>query len=281
LAIVDSHAHVVAGDLMTFPPAQPDDPGVQAVLARPFPAESLLRNMDETGVRQALLVQRGQIYRFDNSYICEAARESGGRLHAVCAIDARREDCADQARAWADRGAVGFRVMAYNGEQNTDWFTGENAKGLWRQCADLGLPLCVHLFPNLRTAGLEALALLLGEFPAVSVVLDHLGNPGSVSAADPGLDAAITRLADRRNLYLKFTTIPLGQLDNEGEDTSAVLDAYISTFGAARLMWGSDVTQSPGDYGHMVNLARKATAGVGEAQALMLGEVARTVYGLA
>lgn len=278
--IIDSHAHAVSDDSARFPPRPDADARARDVLARPFPAEALLGEMRDAGVGQALLVQRGQIYGFDNAYVCAAARAHPGVLFPVCAIDAQQADCAGEARRWADQGAVGFRVMGAPRGETLDFFASTNAEQLWRACAELKRPLCVHIFPQLRTAGLERLIALARTFSETDIVLDHLGNP-AITAETTGIDRAIEHLAALPNVSLKFTTIPLGTLEQDGIDSGHVLAHYLALFGAERLLWGSDITQSPGSYDHMAALGRKAVAGFDAAtQTALLSGNTRRLYNL-
>jgi predicted TIM-barrel fold metal-dependent hydrolase len=51
-------------------------------------------------------------------------------------------------------------------------------------------------------------------------------------------------------------------------------------FGPSRMMWGSDVTQSPGTYEHMVSLGRQAVESLSAAdQEQILAGTAQRVYG--
>ncbi|MGR4863111.1 amidohydrolase family protein [Caulobacter sp. LARHSG274] len=279
--IADCHAHVVTADRIAFPPVRADDAAIDVVVARNFDTQQLLGDMTAQGVGQALLVQRGQIYGFDNSYICEAAAKSGGRLKPVCAINARQEGCGQVAHDWRRRGATGFRLMAGLHETGFEWLDGPYAKGLWDAAADWQLPMCVHLFPKARSEGLERLIALTDRYPKLPIVVDHLTNVVITGPGETGIDDLLRRLAERPNVILKFTTIPLGGLKERGLHAAEVLRAYIALVGPERLTWGSDVTQSAGSYAEMVALARDAVGQFDAAtQRLLLAGTVMKTYGL-
>lgn len=257
----DSHAHVISDDLAAFPAMDAADPAVAARLRDPYTAETLLRDMDDAGVNKALLVQRGQIYGFDNRYILAAAGASGGRLKAVCGVDAADPGCGAAVRRLREQGAAGVRLMARLGERSFGWLDGEHAEGFWRAAVDCALPVCVHFFSWNREEGLERLERLLDRHPVAHLVIDHLTNAPIASAAECGIDAPVRRLSERASVTLKFTAIPLNDLAERGIDAGQVLKAYLALFGADRLLWGSDVTQSRGGYGEMVTSGRAAVAG--------------------
>lgn len=278
--MLDSHAHVLCRDTAAFPPHDPTPDKLDYLRDHAFDAGDLRAAMDEAGVDRALVVQRGQFYGPDNSYVCAAAAAHPDRLRAICGIDSRLPDCADAAAHWMERGGAGLRVMGHPRETDLDWLGGDNAQALWRFCADRGVVLCGHLFPAMRDAGIDLIESLLDRFPLPCLVLDHLANTPIASADDPGIDDRMRRLADRANVVLKVTAIPLAALEERRIDTARVLGAFAGTFGADRLMWGSDVTQSKGSYAELVALAQRSVAGLPEAdRQAVLGGTAARVYG--
>lgn len=277
--MLDCHAHILSRDTAKFPLFGATAEKIEYLERHAFESADLRASMDATGVSQALVVQRGQFYGADNSYICAEASASDGRLRAVCGIDSRAEDCATRASEWLQCGAAGLRVMGRPQEGSLDWLGGENAQSLWKLCADSDTVLCSHLFPQSRLAGLEVIAAMLDRYPLRWLIIDHLGNPAIKNAGDSGIDDAIRRIAERPNVALKFTTIPLARLQQDGIDSGRVLEAYIALFGPERLIWGSDITQSPGTYAEMVALARQATGGLpDQVQQQLLGDNTRRIY---
>lgn len=278
--VVDSHAHVMSADRARYP-TRPLEPEVEArCFADPMTAERLLADMDEAGVGAALLVQRGQIYGFDNDYVCDAARVAPKRLRPVVAIDARAEDCVEQARAWIARGAVGLRLMGPMQGGALDWLAGDRAAALWRFAADEAVPVCVHFFPDKRAEGLVRLGRMLDHCGPAPVVIDHLSN-APIASAEDGIDTLLASFADRGHVALKFSTIPLARLRDEGIDAGALLGRFVAAFGADRLMWGSDIAQSPGSYAELAAIGREATAGLdAETRGWLRGGTAARVYRL-
>lgn len=277
----DSHAHIISDNLTQYPPANAEDPRIAVMLGDAFTAERLMAQMDDCGVAKALLVQRSQVYGFDNRYVIGAAAESGGRFKAVCNIDVRRDGCGDDVARLHSDGAAGFRLMTGLRDTSFDWLDGAASLPFWAKMADLGAPLCVHFFGWNRLEGLSRLDQLLDRYPLSHVVIDHLTNGPIESAADSGIDEWVHRMAGRTNVALKFTAIPLNGLAERDIDANAVLAAYLALFGPDRLLWGSDITQSKGSYPEMVASGRKAVAGFPEeVQAKLLAENVARIYGL-
>lgn len=277
--LFDSHAHLIIDDPVHYPISPAGGAPAPVDLKDPMTAERLLGQMDSNGVERAVLVQRASVYGYDNRYVCESAARYPGRFSAVAAIDAASVDAPAQVRYWArEQGAAGIRLMEPVRGADLSWLV---APEVWRAAADLDVPVCVHFFRWNRLAGLPALASILREFPDMAVVVDHLSNMNCESGPpDYGLDAPLLALVQYPRVCIKFTTIPLGPLARQGIDAAPILTRVTAEFGAARLMWGSDITQSAGTYAHMVELASRATASLPAAtQRQVLYETAKAVYG--
>lgn len=257
--LFDSHAHLIIDDPVRYPVAPAGGAAGPMDLTDPMTAERLLKEMDENGVRRAVLVQRASVYGYDNRYVCESAAKYPKRFRAVVSIDAAAADAGDRVRYWVrDQGATGIRLMEPVKGADLSWLV---APQVWRAAVDLDVPVCVHFFRWNRLAGLAALADILSSLPEVRVVVDHFSNMACESGPpDYGLDAALRALVRHSRACVKFTTIPLGALARQGIDAARVLARMLTEFGAERLMWGSDITQSQGSYGYMVGLATSATA---------------------
>jgi L-fuconolactonase len=265
--IFDCHAHLISNDHGRYPPAplsgqlRPDD------LENPMTAERLLREMDATGVERAVVVQRSHVYGFDNSYVCDASAAYPDRLRAVVSINAVEPNAAAQVRHWVkERGAVGIRMMEPFKGADTSWFASDQARAAWGAATELDVPICVHFFRWNRGIGLPALSALLADFPTTKVVVDHFSNMVcEAGPPDHGVDADFAALAKFPLVRTKFTTIPLGQLHEQKIDAAPIVKRVVQTFGAGRVMWGSDIAQSRGTYEYMVGLAHQSVSALSEA----------------
>ncbi len=275
--MIDSHAHLISDDNVAYPRV-----GADCTASCIMTVEQLLSEMDATGVDRAVLVQRGSVYGFDSAYVCDSAARYPKRLAAVCSIDGSRSDGAEMVRYWVkDRGAAGIRLMELVRGEDAGWLGSTEPGSAWREAAERDVPVCVHFFPWNRLEGLARLRSILADIPGLKVVIDHFGAMQS-DAGPPhhGVDAALERLADFAGVNVKFTTIPLGKLAEAGIDAGPVLRRVMDLFGAERMMWGSDIAQSPGSYAHMTELARKAVRELANSdQEAILSGTARRIYG--
>ena len=277
----DSHAHLISDDHDRYRIAPLSGTLRSGDLDYPMTAERLIQEMDANGVERALAVQRGHIYGFDNSYVCDSAAKYPDRLRAVCSIDGRDPQCGAYVQHWVhDRGAVGVRLMEPFKGADPSWYAGETARSLWVVASDLGIPICIHFFSWNRETGLQALKGRLQEFRDTPVVIDHFSNMNTAAGPpDHGVDPLLLDIAEFPRVCTKFTTIPLGQLDAAGIDAAPVVKRVVQVFGAQRVMWGSDIAQSQGAYSYMVGLALKATRLLGhDERTCVLHDCAAATY---
>lgn len=280
--IFDSHAHIVSDDQQRYPPAPLSGSVREGDLDDPITAERLLRLLDTHGVERALAVQRAHIYGYDNSYVVDAAEKYPDRLQALCAIDANDRDAPARIRHWVgDRGAVGIRLTEPFKGADTSWLDSPAALDAWGTAAELGVSVRVHLYRWNRAACLPAIAALLPKVSATKVVIDHLSNMHAEQGpADYGLDAPLEALAAYPQVFLLFSTINLAKLAAAGQPAAPVIERVVDRFGAARVLWGSDIGQSKGSYQEMRALAEAAVASLdAEARRQVLYATGRSLYG--
>ena len=287
----DSHSHIVTADTSRYSPAPLTGALNSSALDNPMPAECLLALMDENDVERAILVQRGTIYGYDNSYIVDSAAAHPDRFSAVCCLDALAPDALATFRHWTiERGAAGIRLMPASlgagidpAERlpETDWFASDASMRIWEAAVEHGISICLFFLKFNREAGLVALLRVLGQFPDARVVVDHISNLAvDQGAPDYGIDASLKALAAFKNVTMKLSTINFNRIDAAGLDSALMVRRVIDVFGAERTMWGSDIGQTAGSYSDMVRAARRATAQLGDAdRRAVLYDTAARVYG--
>jgi predicted TIM-barrel fold metal-dependent hydrolase len=283
----DSHSHIFTANTERYSPAPLTGVLNKGALENPVSAESLLTLMDENDVERAILVQRGTVYGYDNSYIVDSAAAHPDRFSAVCCLDALAPDAVATFRHWTvARGAVGIRLMPPSlgagidpakRLPETDWFASDASFRIWEAAIDQRIPICLFFLKFNRDAGLTALLRVLEKYPDARVVVDHISNLDvDQGAPDYGIDTRLKALAAYQNVTMKLSTINLNRIDAAGLDTALVVSRVVDIFGAQRTMWGSDIGQTAGNYGDMVRAARRATARLADAdrRAVLYGTAA-------
>jgi predicted TIM-barrel fold metal-dependent hydrolase len=267
--IVDSHTHVVAPDQRRYPLVPYGlDQGVgaerkQAAWFRDVPvsAEDLLGSMDQAGVAAALLVQGVGAYSYDNSYTVDAVGVAPGRFASVVCVDPLQPDAAGTLRTLVEqRGARGVRLFTVTNPEST-WLDEDVGSTLWDEARRLEIPVIVTILAR----QIPKLANALRRFADLPVALDHCGFPDLRGGPPYERARALDDLAAFPNLRLKVTTHVLRLAEKDPAGPAAFVEHLASSFGAARLAWGSDYPQTHDrSYADMVQLARRACAGLGE-----------------
>lgn len=297
--IFDTHAHVLSADLSTYPYSTLRGGTRPPVPATVFPVERLVEEMDRKGIARACLVQRATLYGYDNSYLLAAAASQPSRFAPVVVLDAEDPQSPDRLeRLLGEHPIAGLRVVAPSlSEHNIDWLASPQAFALWKAAERHGVPVAVILYRRNNEAGRAALARVAREIRGIPIVLDHCALPhpstpeqkfalseGIDYAIDPppgfGIDEAVGEFADLPHVHFKVTDINFDRLEEAGHDTAQFVRALADRFGAERLVWGSDVGQSPAPYAEKIARLKHAAGTLSDAEreAFMGGNAAR-IYG--
>jgi len=233
--IVDTHVHVLGADRKKYPRQ------LHAVIPPHFAwtrddyrAEELLADMDKCGMGRALLVQAQNAYRSDNSYVADMAAKHPERFKAVCVVDARDADAADQLERWVkERGAVGGRLMFQTPEFQVD---DERVAPVLERARVLGVPICIYVWWQ----DLPRFAGVVRRHPELVIALDHLGHPPLDDGKPYALATPLLELASCPNLMLKFSTTTLLAAAKGSSSTRDWFSCLIQAYSSKRLMWGSN-----------------------------------------
>ena len=277
LELIDTHVHVVAGDEAAYPLAPAGLPGAWYREA-PHSAEDFRACMQEAGVAKAVLVQPVGAYSFDNRYVADAVSAHRDVFVGACCVDPAGEDPAGALRHWVEeRGLHGVRLFALDAA-GPGWLSEEQGRPLWECADDLGIHVIVTVFAH----QLPGLGALLQRYPRVQVSLDHCGFPPVEGPPWRGAEALMD-LARFENLHLKITTHLLHTVRDNGQSPARWVEHLVARFGAHRLMWGSDFSQThSATYPELVDFAREVFGGLSATdRALCLGGTAARLWPLA
>src|SRR5918911_131493 len=280
--IVDTHPHVISDDYDKYPTAPLYGRRSDWSSEHPITTEQYLQYMDEAGVKYAALVHSSTTYGFDNRYAADSVAKYPNRFVGVCSVDAEAPDGAEKLRYWiAERGMHGLRL--YTGGSTAqgkihDFLDKPVTYPVWEEAGRLGIPVAIQV----HWAGLPMVRNVLERFPQVTIALDHFGRAPTEDGPPYNAAAPLWELARFPNLYLKFATRALRE-SNAGKSTARDwFQKVIDTFGANRLMWGSNFpgswgTGPTGPFKELVDLARDTLSVFSEdEQRWMLGETAKT-----
>ncbi len=249
--LVDTHTHVVSGDLAHYP-LQPQAFGVDWYRTAPVDVDDLLGAARAAGVGRIVLVQAQGAYGYDCRYVLAAVADHADRCVAVVSLDMDGPDPVSALRTLARHPATrGVRFFGVSGVEPT-WLADPDRLIVWQTAAELGLTAVATVFDR----HLEALRWTLERVPDLPVALDHCGFPDI--SGGPLLPNAgpLLAMADLGNVSLKVSSYLLQQAERLG-DPADVVDRLVVVFGGDRLQWGSDYPQTHDrSYADLVALAR-------------------------
>jgi predicted TIM-barrel fold metal-dependent hydrolase len=299
--LFDTHAHVLSADRQRYPYSTLRGGARAPVSPAVFAVEDLVRAMDAGGVDHACIVQRATLYGYDNSYALDAVAAFPKRFVPIVVLDAQDTASPGMLKTLAaTRRLGGLRIVAPElTEKDTAWLDSEEALGLWRAAADLALPVTVILYRRNNEAGRAALLGIARRFRAIPILIDHVGVPHAstpetryavsqgiqyVVPPPPGFGIAesVAEFGDLAHVHFKVTDINFDRLEDGHFDSAAFVRALADRFGAERLLWGSDVGQSPAPYDEKLERLHASARLLSERErSLFFGGTAHRLYGKA
>jgi L-fuconolactonase len=297
--LFDTHAHVLSADTGRYPYSTLRNGAKPPVNPVVFTVEDLVRELDTGGVQHACIVQRATLYGYDNRYALDSAAAHPGRFVPIIVLDA--EDPASLGMLRSLSGAHrlgGLRIVAPQlSENDTSWLDSEQALLLWRAASDLGLPVTVILYRRNNEAGRAALLGIAQRFRDIPILIDHVGVPHASTPEtryaasqgieyvippppDFGISASVVQFGELGHVHFKVTDINFDRLEDQHFDSAAFVRALADRFGAERLLWGSDVGQSPAPYQEKLERLHASAALLNATErAGYFGGTARRLYG--
>ncbi len=204
------------------------------------PLESLLFQMDQNQVEQAILIQIFNEY--DNMYNLECVQRHPDRLSLVVLVDVKRPTAVAELERLVEQGAKGVRMRA-------NWRSpGADPLALWRAALRLGVP--VSCMGASKDFAAPAFVELVQALPELTIIIEHLGSSsqpdGEVSPFP--LRQQVFDRARFPNLYIKVPgfgefcprAIPVNADFPFERDNLQLLDRAYAAFGSDRMLWGSD-----------------------------------------
>ena len=260
---VDTHTHVVAPDASRYP-LDAIDPTGGWYREVPVTVDELLALLDEAQVDRAVLVQAVSAYRHDNRYVVDSARRYGDRCASVVCLDPAAPGALAELRTLVtDKGAGGLRWWALADEPL------DAPRAAWDELARLRVPVVVTMF----AARLGELAAIVPRLPAVPIAVDHC----AFADFSRGVPDDLRALVDHPRVSLKVSTIVLDAMADHGDVRDGVAE-LAACFGADRLMWGSDFSQTHDrPYPELAEYARRAAGRLdaGAREAFLAGTAMR------
>jgi predicted TIM-barrel fold metal-dependent hydrolase len=224
---IDSHVHVWKHD-PRFPFAEGAHPP-----AEDASAEMLLDLMKTNNVARTVIIQVIH-YKWDNSYLASVLKQYPKMFQGVCRVNPEDPAAPDQlSRLTEEQGFRGVRLSPA-ANASGDWIKGPLMAPLWTRCEQLKVPMTL-LVPATRVPDA---AKLIDRFPDLTVVIDHQADS---PLNDPSKLEPLLALHRHPKVFVKISHMwSLSKEPYPYPDAQAQVKRLYDTFGARRLMWGTD-----------------------------------------
>jgi L-fuconolactonase len=277
--IIDAHTHVIAADNERYPTAPIGGRQSQWSLDHPVDVDGLLRALDDAGIERAVAVQASTVYGHDNSYLADCVRAHPDRLTGVYSIDAMAEDAVERIQHWQGLGLTGFRLFTTGTTMpgQADWLGHPDSYPAWEYAQAHDIPVCLQMTID----GIPALRRTLERFPGARVVLDHCARPDLSDGAPYRTSGQLFELAGFAGVHLKLTHRAISAAGQGLSTVPDFLAALLGSYGAARLMWGSNFPAAAGPLRDLLAEARASLSSLTDDDAAEMfgGTVARFYAG--
>ncbi|XP_022955638.1 uncharacterized protein LOC111457581 [Cucurbita moschata] len=236
--VIDSHLHVWASP-QEAAAQYPYFPGQEPTLTGHL--HFLLQSMEEAGVDGALIVQPIN-HKFDHSYVTSVINKYPNKFVGCCLANPAEDGSGIQLLEHLvtkdGYSAVRFNPYLWPSGQK---MTNEVGKALFSTAGKLGIPVGFMCMKGL-SLHVEEIKELCTEFPSTNVLLDHLGFCKPPENEEDSLAISqLLELASFPQIYVKFSALfRVSRRPFPYQDLSHLLSQIVSSFGANRIMWGSD-----------------------------------------
>lgn len=277
---IDAHQHYwqfARGDYAWLTPAL-------GAIHRDFAPADLAPHLAAAGIAGTILVQAAPTVA-ETAYLLGLARRAPSVRGVVGWTDLAAHDAAAQLRALRrDDRLVGIRPMLQD-IADTEWVLRPTVLAALGVADELGLVFDALVQPR----HLDAIAALAAALPGLAIVIDHAAKPAIARWRAGDADfvtwrTGLARLAGAPQVTCKLSGLATeAAADWQPSDLAPYVEVLISSFGAERLMFGSDwpVVNLAGGFARWHDAARRLTATLPAADgAAIFGGTARRVYGI-
>ena len=271
MTIIDAHQHfwrLARGDYR-FP--RVGDP----VLYRDFSPGDLEPLLRSSGVSHTIVVQATDTFA-ETQFLLELASTSSFIAGVVGWWDPRTPDGLVQIERLAQNDLlVGVRPML-QGLGDISFLTSPTSLTQLDAIAGRGLVFDALIDPS----QLGTIGELCRLKPPLQVVIDHMAKPWRAPDRLANWIEDMRRLAQFQTCSVKVSGYPFAMSAGSTETVEELVSVLRATFGADRLLWGSDWPVAEREGGYSMVLDRMQSLFTGAERRSVFGENAAAIYGL-
>lgn len=205
---------------------------------------------------------------WNNDVSFDAAATDPERFRVIARVDLLAPDGEAATRAVLARGAVGLRVTLM-GEADIAWLDEGRIDASAALLGAQGAVVEFHAAPE----QLAAVGRFAARFPRVPVLIDHMGRPDVLAGADGDDFRNFLELATHPNVHAKTPNSSFfSRVEHPFADLIPFYERALATFGADRLLWGSDwpLCVSAAPFAASVEPVETVLGGAGSADAELI-----------
>ena len=237
MIIVDSQIHIWAPETPEKPWAL--ETGSKPHWPEPLGHEELLRELDQNGVRRAILVP--PTWEGDrNDTSLDAARLHPDRLAVMGRLPLDDPQNRERVATWKEQpGMLGIRAAFHRGAAQ-GWLDDGTVEWFWEAAERHQVPVMAY-----APQAMPKLGEVARRHPGLRLIIDHMGLGKGLEGKDlsPAVETLIG-LADRSNIAVKASALPCYAADGYPfRSLQPHIRRVIDAFGPQRVFWGSDFSR--------------------------------------
>jgi len=236
--ITDAQVHIWNANT----PQEPWDPKAQTHLPDAMPAERMLGMMDDAGIDRAVISPAGVAPNRDPSCAQAAAAKYPKRFRVMAWFVPTLPEQYKLLPRWLEQPGVCSLRLSMNEPEHQKMFAEGAFEPVWKACLDQDMPVAIW-----TRAGPALMEPVLKKYPNLRFIVDHFAwaVPGEAREAKVKSMESFARFP---NVTVKVSSLPLvsGSAPPEYEDLHPLIKRVHAAYGADRLMWASDQTQTMG-----------------------------------
>lgn len=256
--IIDTHPHVISTDTRRYPRSPLGGHQSKWSEQRPVSIDQLIAEQDRAGISKAVLVQASTCYGYDNSLVADAIAAHPARFTGVFSSDVLAPDAVDTMAYWMARGFTGMRLFTTGTTMpgQAGWLDDPRSFAAWRKAEESALPVCLQMTAD----GIPAVENVLGRFPGLRVIIDHLARPVQEDGPPYAGADSLWRLARFPGVFVKPTERNFVGATKGRATPETFFGKLVSEFGASRIAWGSNFPAAERSLPDLVTLAQETLA---------------------
>jgi predicted TIM-barrel fold metal-dependent hydrolase len=231
---IDAHSHIWTRDIAKYP--LQEGKTLQDLDPPSFTTEELIETASKEDVSRGVLIAHNIYYRYDNSYMIDAARQHPRKFRIVGMIDETKPDPGQEMRKLLKQQVNGFRITPRVRGREV-WLKSEGMQAMWKTAGETGQAMCCLVDPE----DLPDISAMCRKHPETPVVIDHfarIGADGEIREKDV---KQLCDLAGHTQVSVKVSAFyALGKKQPPYLDLVPMIRRLVDAYGPERLMWASD-----------------------------------------